>query len=201
FPHFSELPAELRDMIWEYALPVGPIGPLLFLYKPDSWSSRRIRESEADMDDYDFAKMFFDPIEISVPLFFVNRQARNIARRWMDEHGVRVRYYPDTQSLVTVCLFHKAVDTLYVPLNNWDDFLGECYSLREEVPRGDCFNIRSGVTRVAIPMDVLEKDEGALIKIVRLWTLVTKIFIVANECPEAVFAGGAERNVQPRWEL
>lgn len=116
FPHFAELPTELRDMIWEYALPTGPIGPLLFLYKPGSWSSPRIHDHKWEMDDYDFARMFFDSIEISVPLFFFNRQARSRARRWMREYGLYVRYYPDTNSIVTVRLFHRAVDILYLPL-------------------------------------------------------------------------------------
>ncbi|RAH85424.1 hypothetical protein BO86DRAFT_438927 [Aspergillus japonicus CBS 114.51] len=202
FPQFAKLPTELRSMIWEFALPDKPIGPFLYPYKPGYWSPRRL-SAIGDRDDYsDLAHRLVDPVQFSMPLLLVNRQARAIAESWMDENSVQIRYYKDTESLVSVCAFHPQHDALYVSSENWEPFLSEMRSLYDkgyQLPR--LADILLGVQRLAVPLSVLQAHEDTFPYVVNICPFIRKIFVVANLRPDLLFAGGDDSNLHARWEL
>lgn len=132
FPLFSSLPLELRDQIWRDALP-DEVGPALYFYRKGCWCPRRLLQSDEEYDptnqelnlNFEFRHDLLDVVQFELPLFFVNREARNIALAWVREHGTEIRALEGRQSLVFVCPFNPIRDVLYIALDKWDDFLRE----------------------------------------------------------------------------
>jgi hypothetical protein len=132
FPLFSSLAPELRDQIWRDALP-DKVGPALYFYREGCWCPRYLLPSDEEYDpqdhdlnlNFEFRHDLLDVVQFEVPLFFVNREARDIALAWVREHGIEIRAREDRQSPVFVCPFNPIRDVLYIALDKWDEFLRE----------------------------------------------------------------------------
>jgi len=92
FHPFPRLPLELRDQIWQDALP-GASGPALYFYERRGyWRSRLLTESDHGYrpGEDDMALTFHPDSmdthhQFEVPLAFVNREARRAVLRWVHQ--------------------------------------------------------------------------------------------------------------------
>ena len=127
FSLFSILPAELRNQIWQDALP-DKVGQALYFYRKGCWCPRRLTEADEDYDpendelnlNIEFFHDLLDYVQFEVPLFFVNHEARGITLSWIHEQGLKIHFREDRCSLIFERLFDPIHDTLYVPLNKWN---------------------------------------------------------------------------------
>ncbi|KAF2148841.1 hypothetical protein K461DRAFT_315808 [Myriangium duriaei CBS 260.36] len=81
FTYFSKLPNELRLAIWKHALPDAHI-PSFYVFR--AWE-----EISLDMEEP------LDKIaapRIDLPLGYVNREAHGIAKKWVQNQGLSMRY-------------------------------------------------------------------------------------------------------------
>ena len=186
FPLFSSLPLELRDQIWRDALP-DKIGPALYFYRKGCWCPRHLLQSDEEYDstndelnlNFEFRHDLLDVVQFEVPLFFVNREARNIALAWMSEHGIEIRAREDRRSPVFVCPFDPIRDVLYITLDKWDEFLREpddrCFEpdLFEKLISVNSADVR----RIAVPEALLRTEvAAALAEILVITILVSFLF-------------------------
>ncbi|KAF2876937.1 hypothetical protein BDV95DRAFT_601348 [Massariosphaeria phaeospora] len=111
FPLFSALAAELRNQIWQEALPKNMKEPTLGLFKAGSW---RIQGAEPDL----LLGFCCDSLNVDVemPLAFVDHEARSIALAKIREHGLAIRARRN-QYPILVRPFKPTVDALYVSLS------------------------------------------------------------------------------------
>jgi hypothetical protein len=132
FPLFPKFPAEIRNQIWRDALP-GAIGPGLFFFKKECWDPRRKTEADnwqfgyyPDRDglnwNFTWHHKRLTSTQYTLPLFFVNREARSIAVHWLHTHGISIRYLPISQKFGFTRLFDPLRDAVYVSLDQWKDF-------------------------------------------------------------------------------
>ena len=167
FPLFSNLAPELRDQIWRDALP-DEVSPALYSYKEGCWSPRHLLPTDEEYDstdhdlnlNFEFRHDLLCALEVEVPLFFVNHEARKIALAWIREHGIETHANMDRQSPIFVCPFNPSRDVLYVAREKWEDFLHE--------PDDRCFhpdlvdqmvtNIMANVTHIAISEILLRSE-------------------------------------------
>jgi len=170
FPLFSSLALELRDQIWRDALP-DKVGPALYFYRKGCWCPRYLSQSDEEYDpmdhelnlNFEFRHDLLDVVQFEVPLFFVNREARNIALAWVREHGIEMSAREDRQSPVFVCPFNPIRDVLYIALDKWDEFLREpddrCF---QPDILGQIITVKSAdVTRIAVPEALLRGEVAA----------------------------------------
>lgn len=113
FPLFSNLPLELRNEIWKYALLEKDI-PALFPYEIGCWHPLLLSEASADNIRLEFNYTLLEPIPLEVPIYFVNCEARGVALAWARDQGVRTRFCQEVQNHVFVRRFDNEQDTLYV---------------------------------------------------------------------------------------
>lgn len=207
FPLFSRLPAELRNQIWHDTLP-DQIGPLLYFYRKGCWCPRRLTEVDEDYDtdndelnlNYEFRYELLDPVRIDVPIFLVNREAHSIASAWVNEQGLTLCSHKD--HIIPVRPFNPLLDTLYVPLENWDDFLREPYD-RQFQPdllnrNVNCPGI--AFTRIAVPEPVLHDEEDPLRDFFEWYERLERLFIIVN-APSELQPHDTATRLQQRWEL
>lgn len=208
FPLFSRLPAELRNQIWQDTLP-DKIGQLLYFYKKGCWCPRRVVEGDQGYDPdndelnlaYEFRHELLNHVKIDVPGYFVNREAHSIASAWVRRQGLKLCSHKG--KLIFVRPFDPLLDTLYVPLEKWSDFLNEPHD-RQFQPdllyRGlDCPGI--SFTRIAIPKTVLEDDPDPLPAFFEWYERFERLFVIANPLPELQPDDNDTRVQQQRWEL
>lgn len=180
FSLFSSLALELRDQIWRDALP-DKVGPALYFYRKGGWCPRHLSQSDEEYDPQDhefnlifeFRHDFLDVVQVEVPLFFVNREARNIALAWVREHGIEIRAREDRQSPVFVCPFNPTRDVLYIALDKWDEFFREpddrCF---QPDILGQLINSRAAdVTRIAVPEALLRSEVAATLAYILVITI------------------------------
>ena len=187
FPLFSSLPLELRDQIWRDALP-DQTRPALYFYRSECWCIRDLLPSDEEYHyqndepnlTFEFRYDLLDVVQFEVALFFVNREAHDIALAWMREHGIEIRAREDRQSPVFVCPFNLIRDVLYIALDKWDNFVREPdvqYSLRPDLRRRSIHIKPADVTRIAVS-EALLRSEGAavLIELLVITFLVSFFF-------------------------
>ena len=179
FPFFSCLPAELRIQIWKSALP-DQIQPALSFYKEGCWLFRELTPSDEDYDPnpdlnlyFEFRPEMLDVIQLKLPLYSVNREARSIALGWARRNNVDVRSTHDASAHIFTCLFDSSRDVLYVAPDNWDGFNNEPtdqmfqpHMLDRQIMSGS-----AEVKHIAVPAERL-KDESIPVLVE---TLVSKI--------------------------
>ncbi|OJK04919.1 hypothetical protein ASPACDRAFT_38481 [Aspergillus aculeatus ATCC 16872] len=191
FPQFSKLPTELRSIILSFALPERPIGCFLYPYKPGYWSPRRLSAIKEWGSYSELAGILIEPVSFSMPLLLVNRPARAIARSWMEDNGVQIRYYRDTESLVSPFLDE---------MRNLFDRGYELQRLAEFLP---------GMQRLAVPLSVLQDHEDSIPCVVYICPYIEKVHVVTNRQPDLLFPRGGDddddddnnNRVHQRWEL
>ncbi|RAL15887.1 2EXR domain-containing protein, partial [Aspergillus homomorphus CBS 101889] len=125
---FSRLPGELRNMIWELALlDLVDEKPQLCFYRAGCWVTELSPEGHFSLT-FDHKRLH--PIAVSVPLFFVNREARSYARAWIQERGLQIRFDKETQCLGIYRPVNPDRDTLYVPEARFECFQDEPAALK-----------------------------------------------------------------------
>lgn len=120
FRLFPRLPTELRQQIWNAALP-REIGQTLYCYKTGCWEPRQLTEVDEGFEPthetnlyLTFQEELLDPVLFEIPLLFVNREARIVAQQWLTRHGIDSYQSKDDHSIVFACRFNTDRDSLYV---------------------------------------------------------------------------------------
>ncbi|KAI2467398.1 hypothetical protein F4781DRAFT_310927 [Annulohypoxylon bovei var. microspora] len=207
FSPFSSLPPELRDQIWQDALP-RDVGPALYFYRKGYWRPRRLSESDEGFDpsndennlNFEFRYDLLDDTQFQMPLAFVNREAHSIARAWTHEQGIKMRPRGNGQYPFFQRPFDPSRDALFVPLEKWDEFRCEPDDrLWEPDLYGRLVDIKTEPTRIAIP-NALFRKEGALIsEMFRYFYHIEVLLVVVNEQPAPLPAGNVAK--AQRWEF
>ncbi|EHK99313.1 hypothetical protein M7I_4830 [Glarea lozoyensis 74030] len=125
FHLFSLLPPELRTQIWLSAFSTPP--PTFYFYKPGAW---KLTPCSCSLDssalDFVFDHKVYDAVQLDIPLFFVNREARAIARAWMRENDVEeVEDGEREERVVFRKEFNPVKDVLFMPYDQWEKFACE----------------------------------------------------------------------------
>lgn len=198
FPRFSNLPPELRNQIWNEAL-LEKDRPALFPYIDGCWRPLYLLESDegyvANTDNIrlEFCDALLEPIQIEVPVYFVNHEARGATLAWADEQGVKIHFCKERRRHVFARLFDNEQDTLYVALNNFGDFFIEPYNrLAEPDLFGRTVGSGASLRRIAVPAALFERMGGALEELFEWFRGIEVIFVIVN----------AHRGVeaQQKWE-
>lgn len=192
FSLFARLPPELRNIIWEKALP-RPLGPQLYCYRKDCWRPRHLTPEdqgfEPDNDGihlaFEFHHEFLNPVRIDVPLFFVNREAHGIAAAWMHMQGLRLQLR-SYQHGTFARLFDPNRDALYVPTHEWNTFLCEPTD-RQFQPdllnrNLDCPGVY--FTRLAFQEAMLEYEEDLLPELFDWYDRVDQVYVLSDPGPD-----------------
>ncbi|KAM7223087.1 hypothetical protein V8F06_001643 [Rhypophila decipiens] len=146
FTLFALLPFELRDQIWNAALPEPPSSPALYVYRGSGlWQPFDLGEADpgyipgTDNIGFRFRTELLDPLDsqihpLSLSLVGVNREARLVALKWIDKHGIQYNLKSPPQNLTDSHFaqqitffrpFQRKVDALYIPHSKWDAFCVE----------------------------------------------------------------------------
>ncbi|KKZ62335.1 hypothetical protein EMCG_03253 [[Emmonsia] crescens] len=209
FSVFSSLPAELRNQIWQDALP-NKVGQALYFYRKGCWGPRHLTEAEVDYvpeDDelnwsLEFLHNLLDYVQFEMPLFCVNREARSIAYSWIHEQGLKIYFHKSRQSLIFIRPFDPKHDTLYVPLNKWTEFLCEPFDrlFQPDLKHQHVVCYGTALTRIAVPEAVLQNEVDPLLEFFEHYFSLEKLFIVVNTQPD-LQPEDNNMKVQRRWEL
>ncbi|RHZ53849.1 hypothetical protein CDV55_100260 [Aspergillus turcosus] len=208
FPPFSNLPPELRIQIWQASLPEKD-SPALIFFKKGCWRLRRLSESEQGYDPTDphHPHFYFDPelldhVEVNVPLFFVNREARAIALAWCHSQGISIRFSGNQQSPIFARPFNSEQDVLYVPLDQWDGFLCEPYDRMFSPELLDqcvsTYALRLG--GIAVPEAQVSGNADVLHQLFE-WPYCPAVLYVIVDTPPDLRLEYAGASVQRRWEV
>jgi hypothetical protein len=205
FPHFSNLPPELRILIWHAALPEKD-NPALIFFKKGCWRLGRLSETEQGYDptnpshpDFYFSPELLDHVEVNVPLFFVNREARRIALAWCREQGISIRFSGSQQSPIFARPFNSKHDVLYIPLDEWDDFLSEPYD--------HMFRFSHDITTYALELggmavpEVQFQSNPSILHDLFGWRYCPAVLYVIVDPPPNLRLEYAGLHVQRRWEV
>ncbi|RHZ43799.1 2EXR domain-containing protein [Aspergillus thermomutatus] len=207
FPHFSNLPPELRILIWHEALPQKD-SPALIFFKKGCWHLRRLSESEQGYDPTDpshphfyFRPELLDHVEVEVPLYFVNREARRIALAWCREQEISMRF-SGNQSPVFARPFNPEHDVLYVPLDQWDGFLCEPYDrmFAPEMLDQSVSTYALELGGIAVPEAQVLSSASVLHEMFE-WPYWPAVLYVIVDPPPNLRLEYAGTNVQRRWEI
>ncbi|KAM7205427.1 hypothetical protein V8F20_003196 [Naviculisporaceae sp. PSN 640] len=152
FIKFPYLPLELRDQIWHEALPsVRPTLALYFYRQQGLWQPFELSKDHkgysaegGDNLGLRFRTDLIDPLDyqlhpLAVSLLWVNREARRVALKWLDEEEIQIRpsVPSESQSLSTLpapltkYTFSLHWDpspefsTLYISRSKWTEFYQE----------------------------------------------------------------------------
>ncbi|OGM48654.1 hypothetical protein ABOM_002023 [Aspergillus bombycis] len=212
FP-FTRLPGELRNQIWQLALsdPAHSL-PQLCFYNQGCWDPQQPPDEDAEFhphnDEMKVTLAFFhdrlDPILVEVPLFFVNREARSFALAWIHEHGIQIRFDKHTQSLYFVPLVDPRRDVLYIPKEQFDDFLFDpsCRLVELELGDWDYSFAAPEITRLALPATVLwEPEIDTLRRALEYFPRVKDVFVIFQARSEGFWSEGHEARLRQRWVL
>ncbi|KAB8078493.1 hypothetical protein BDV29DRAFT_166072 [Aspergillus leporis] len=210
---FTRLPGELRNQIWQLALP-DPLGqrPQLCFYKTGCWDPRRLTVADSgynpDNDELNLEFEFYhdrlDPVHVEVPLFFVNREARSFARAWINEQGLQIRFDKYTQSLHFVRPVDPKQDILYISKEQFNNFLSDPWDrlFQPDLENSHVGRPAPAFTRLALPAALLaEQGPDALAEVIRDFYRTEEIILIVKAQPDGLWAEGHEIRVRQRWEL
>lgn len=155
FPLFQLFPAELREMVWEEALPQD-LGVCLFPYNGGLWQPRTLSPGDehfnAEHPEFNLLLEFrsdqLEPIRIDLSLAFVNHEARRVALRWLRRNDMKLlpghgnRPYP-----LATRSFKYDRDILFVSPEKWRTFAHEHHNRHNEPDLHD-----RSVTRYQFPL-------------------------------------------------
>ncbi|KAF7589267.1 hypothetical protein BBP40_004525 [Aspergillus hancockii] len=149
--------------------------------------------------NFEFFHDLLDDVQIEIPLFFVNREARGIALPWNHKQGLKVQFHKDKQSLIFVRPFEPSHDTLYVPFERWDEFMREPSDRMFELDLMGLSCPGTYNTRIAVPERLLQNDKDPFSEIFYYWSL-KKSFVILDTPPD-LQPEDDELKVQRRWEI
>ena len=173
FPLFSCLPLELRLQIWRDALP-HIIRPAIHFFQKGCWD----RQLSPPNNEFKYGLGLLDIFQFEMPVFFVNREARDVVWAWIRKHGIKTRAHEDRRSILVcppspifvyppppifVCPFDPIRDVLYVALDKWDEFSSVPYDLRKQMkfPEKHIATKTAFVTRIAVPEALFRRNVAA----------------------------------------
>ena len=161
FPLFPSLPHELRDMIWQKALP-EKLHSAIYFYRYGFWRCRmkqkgdRLVEHGISIDGKSFIPIeshddFLDDIKYELPLAFVNHETRSIALEWAQETNLKTLLCRDATLPVFVRPFNSKIDALYVAAELWENFLEQPYEMDGTPAYGEeTAELKCAVNRLAL---------------------------------------------------
>ncbi|RAL08127.1 2EXR domain-containing protein, partial [Aspergillus homomorphus CBS 101889] len=138
FPLFPKLPTELRLMIWEHALPAPIEEQPLYFYNQTRWTCG-VCEHDIITDEkryVNFQHGQVAPLQINIPLYFVNREAHKIALSWGVQQGLDLWPCQSQERTTTFArLFNPETDILYVAARYWSEFWYEDLKTIRRLPQ------------------------------------------------------------------
>ncbi|CAH0021087.1 unnamed protein product [Clonostachys rhizophaga] len=195
FSYFPKLPLELREAIWNETMPSDSDGPVMYPFG-DHFINYTAQPAESAQ-----------PLMVQLPMppaFFVCREARRVAERWMASVNGWLHFNRETQSHIAVRAWNEETDLLYVPRFKWRFF-----SLRmlEETPEDWPIYARmhKRVRNLALPAFTAYYSPARLVSAMDLVPDLTAVHVVFGPLPtvRASAPGEAldEAAVQPRWAV
>lgn len=182
FDRFAQLPLELRRLIWSATLPEDDL-PTIHHY---GWMA------EARYDKALLHEVTSLPVQVPLPeLFFVSREARDVARLWATKHDYTIRYRGQTRGHILVREWQPEKDALYVARRDWDEFLELRDGLR---------HLGSAIRHLAVPSFTGYYSSNAIAYLMEFTPNLRTVSVIWNTLPDAKSKVN-EDTVQPRWEL
>ena len=111
------------------SLPLPPLrAPRPDMARRSSWEdwARLIRSDNRNIyagTRFEARQRLLDIVQLEMPLFFVNREARKIALAWIRANNIKMRAGTKRQPLVFVHAFSPMRDVLYITPDTRDEFL------------------------------------------------------------------------------
>ncbi|KAL3444168.1 hypothetical protein BJX65DRAFT_311134 [Aspergillus insuetus] len=188
FPH---LPTELRLQIWQDALPATlGTGSAVFPYKKGCWGPRHLTPGDPEYDslhedlnlNFEFDHTLLDPLEICLPLFHVNHEARSVALQWIQQQNLTTRFDKQKNELVFLRLFNADTDTLYVSRTQWHDFICEPLErpFEEDLVERHLGCPGPVFSRLAIDDWVLCNEADCLIELFDYYYTIWTVFVIVE---------------------
>lgn len=193
FPKFQTLPRELRDKIWQDSLPEKD-SPALYPWKRGCWYPRRLQETDPGWDpnrgvdwELEMCHGLLDHVQVEVPLFYVNREARGFALAWMRKQNITLRFRKDKQHWVFTRPFDPMIDTVYIATDKIYEFLTDDRDRMNESDRESLLlSIGPGLPRIAVAADLFQDDLSSLSEIFCWYSAIQEVSVVVG--------------LQPYWE-
>lgn len=184
FPHFPNLPPELRIQIWRHAL--SEKDPALYPYKAGCLSPLYALESDEKSDPHcnvhvNICRDLLDYTQFDVPLIFVSREARHVALTWIREQGCEMRFREDKQCHVFVRPFDLICDVLYIWPSDFENIFFDLDTRMKEsrfTKKNACVCL--DLKHIAVSEVVLQRDDDALLEIYNLFRELELLFIVTD---------------------
>ncbi|CAF9906646.1 MAG: hypothetical protein GOMPHAMPRED_004831 [Gomphillus americanus] len=211
FRLFPRLPTELRQQIWNAALP-REIGQTLYCYKTGCWEPRQLTEVDEGFEPthetnlyLTFQEELLDPVLFEIPLLFVNREARIVAQQWLTRHGIDSYQSKDDHSIVFACRFNTDRDSLYVDHDALSYFIvepGEREFALDLTGKPLMFSPAS-VKHLALPVTVFLPEMGYELVYVleEFYSHIQEIWMVVWPLPDFQPLSSLKQNVNRRWEV
>ncbi|RAH68413.1 2EXR domain-containing protein [Aspergillus aculeatinus CBS 121060] len=205
---FSRLPAEIRLMIWEAALP-DPIGKPLFFWRRAPWRPAAARNSMGG--DYDLIHPDdMGHFKIEIPLLQVNKEAERVAKEWIQRQLPPLTRLRTNQTAASR-RFNAGRDVVFCTDNQFPDFVAEVENLYRVMGSPDArkyIKKENLIRTVALPQQILEDHPDKLQQIFRggiqAWCHDLYIIVDAPADLRQIEPGSGEQwdwQVPQRWEL
>ncbi|GAB7324380.1 hypothetical protein MBLNU13_g08323t2 [Cladosporium sp. NU13] len=117
FTLFPQLIPELRLMVWQHALPMLR-GKLLYPYRKGCWVFEDIgleQDSNGDNLYIRFDTTRLKPLRIALPLYSVNREARDVTIKWLQKHRTTISRTRRSCVHKASRRFRPQHDTMFLP--------------------------------------------------------------------------------------
>lgn len=202
FTLFPKLITELRLEIWRLALPT-PIPRLLYPYKKGCWVWEDFG-LEPDPNGEDlylrFDTILLEPLRIQLPLYSVNREARNVTLEYLQKHKATVSRI-SRAAFEILRPFDARSDIMFLPTADIEAFVMEPIDRLHEP---DLLGRHVGSSDPALPrlavttegFDCFRKDGALLEDFFRFGGTIHTICVVETACP----GGGKSRELENERE-
>nr|POF12977.1 hypothetical protein CFP56_10125 [Quercus suber] len=166
FTVFPQLATELRLEIWRMAMP-APLTRPLYPYNKGCWVVED-HGLEPDPNGEDlhlkFNTSLLDPLRVQLPLYCVNREARDVTLTYIRDHKLEVPQGSSQTAFEFLRHFDPRTDTMFLPLDDIETFLVEQLDRTREPDLDDHYysTDRPVLPRLAITASGLEILKGEL---------------------------------------
>ncbi|CEJ81846.1 hypothetical protein VHEMI01955 [[Torrubiella] hemipterigena] len=211
FQHFSKLPLELQNQIWDESLPEKD-APAVFFYKPGCWEvhvpvagDKRFDPDRPGRNWFVFFEDRLAHTHVCPALLRVNAEARRAALRWAHRLGYKLQWNNRNQPVITRPM-DRETDTLYLPDEHKEEYFTVTEDLMDQTDSGHSYTNDVDDRPVAMSQGTISKDPLGLIRAFREWIHNTYLIhaVVGIPLPETdlVALDPGLDNVQlRRWEL
>lgn len=176
--------------------------------KKECWCPRHLQKSDPGWEPnedlnlrLDFRHDLLDHIEVEIPLFFVNWEARQAALAWMHKQNITLHFCKDKQCWVFTRPFDQTMDTLYISM---DDITGFFIEPIDRLDEPDIFGqsifVATDVTQIAAPAALFQDDVSFLPELFEWYSVLKRLFVVID--PQPCWGHYDRPQVQgQRWEV